>query len=104
MIGLADAVTVEGGEDFTCARRTGGAVSCWGRDDHDQIANDGASSSEPVEMRFLPGDADDLDLGRGHGCVVIAGGAWCWGDGNLGQLGTDVDGSAVPLRVEGILP
>lgn len=102
VMGLTEAVAVRGGEDFTCARQAAGAVYCWGRDDHDQIAH-GGSSNVPVVMGFLPGPADDLALGRGHGCVIIAGAVWCWGDGNQGQLGSDSDGSAAPLRVDGLL-
>ena len=104
VLGLLDAVTIEGGEDFTCALRAGGVVSCWGRDDHDQIANGRIASSVPVQMDFLPGAVDDIALGRGHACVLIAGAAWCWGAGNLGQLGSEVARTAAPLRVEGLLP
>lgn len=76
---------------------------CWGRDDHDQIANGGRSSNVPVAMSFIPGPADDLALGRGHGCVIVAGAVWCWGDNDQGQLGSDSASSPAPLRVDGLL-
>jgi cysteine-rich repeat protein len=88
--GLADAVDLALGQDFACALRAGGVVSCWGDDGAGQLGdNDGSTvdSAAPVDVTGLPGAADQIAVGFDHGCALVAGEVWCWGDAFYGQLG-----------------
>lgn len=83
--------SVEAGGGHTCAVAHGGAAYCWG-------SNAYAALGRGVSRWFTAGAApdlvagghafDQLAVGSGHGCGLVAGGAvWCWGDNFSGQLG-----------------
>jgi len=102
---LTDAVEVAGGRAFTCARRRGGQVTCWGRDDFGQLGNGGGaeSTSAPSAVMGIT-DAVKIATGSMHACALLAGGAVkCWGLGQDGRLGTgDVENRAAPAAVAGL--
>ena len=88
---------------FTCALRSGGGVSCWGKNDKDQLGpgtSDG-SSALPVAVTGL-GAASDLAVGDQHACAVVEGAVLCWGRNNKGQLGTPGGDRAEPMPVPGL--
>jgi alpha-tubulin suppressor-like RCC1 family protein len=92
------------GDDFSCALRIDGTVTCWGSNGNGRLGNGGNfSSSTPVLVKDLT-DASHLTAGDDHACAVRkSGGVSCWGYNENGQLG---DGSTVnssrPVAVAGL--
>ncbi|MCC6622228.1 MAG: hypothetical protein IT385_13270 [Deltaproteobacteria bacterium] len=77
--GLRDAVQVEVGGDFVCARKRGGEVSCWGDNDHGQLGAPGPARGEPRAVGGI-GSAVAISAGDHHACALDAAGAVrCWG-------------------------
>lgn len=82
-----------------CAIDARGRVWCWGRNEG---AVSGPTAGDRVlEMREQPAlaGATEVALGWSHGCALLAGDAWCWGTGELGELGRGP--SATPDPVPG---
>jgi hypothetical protein len=77
----------------TCYLTPGGLPLCW----------TGVEEGHPVDLH-VPGNGD-LRLETLHGSATLVcgvardGGAWCWGRGSLGALGTGVAPSSVPQPV-----
>ncbi len=87
VLGGVSAITA--GYFATCAVVSGGAVWCWGDNSHLQIGNAsvGAFSDVAVQVGSLTG-ATSISAGSSHFCVgTSAHTAWCWGRGNVLQLG-----------------
>jgi alpha-tubulin suppressor-like RCC1 family protein len=81
---------------LTCSLdKTNGAVRCWGKNDYGQL---GAGltddySAKPVDVK-LNGKALSLSVGYRVACIVDVDGAIeCWGDGEWGQLGININTS-----------
>lgn len=97
-------VFVENGGNHTCALTDAGEAYCWGSDDRDiGIFGDGTLgtvSASPVAVGGGYAFAS-LSVGPDFICGVTGDGeAYCWGQGDLGQLGDGgSDNSAVPKRV-----
>ena len=106
-VGLDDAVDVTAGDWHTCALRSTGEVSCWGRNRDGQLGNDdmGIDSYVPVSVTGIS-DAVSVSANGEHSCAVHATGeVSCWGDNWRGELGNGESGpgaeSAVPVKVSG---
>ena len=91
---LDGVVDISTGEAFTCAVLDVGSVWCWGRNDKGQLGTGNTSSAtSPVQVVGVGGsgtlsDAIDVAAGQKHACAVQADGdVYCWGEGNVGQLG-----------------
>jgi alpha-tubulin suppressor-like RCC1 family protein len=94
--------------DFSCAIDVVGAAKCWGSDADGELGNDNTKPTQtgnsvevkPVQVKGLNADVSDLALGGSHACAINAGGVYCWGDNEYGQLG---DGTTrdrpVPVQV-----
>jgi alpha-tubulin suppressor-like RCC1 family protein len=113
-------VPVAGGHTFTalsgasahvCARDTGGALYCWGRDQAHQI---GTIETPAVCGQFRcfkqPTLVYALQTTTGTFAAVSAGGsstcgldsdgvAWCWGDNAFGQIGNGGGPAETPVAV-----
>ncbi|MEE2834951.1 MAG: DUF4215 domain-containing protein [Myxococcota bacterium] len=103
---MADEVLqLELGVAHTCALLETGRVLCWGANGFKQVGDSTNTSvrADAVEQRFLP-DADLLALGSFHNCARDrSGNVWCWGRGDLGQLGNgSLFDSWRPVLVEGV--
>ena len=87
--GLDDVVELASfGRAHSCARRRGGQVLCWGRNNEGQLG-DGTTTSRdaPVPVEGLD-DALALAAGYDFTCALRRGGeVLCWGRNDKGQLG-----------------
>jgi alpha-tubulin suppressor-like RCC1 family protein len=96
-------VAITGGEDFTCALTTGGAVKCWGGNYGGQLGDGQACGSSycatPVTVAGLGGVmvqvlSDDTSSVGLHSCIVTTLDlVKCWGYSGFGQ----VDGNTSPI-------
>jgi alpha-tubulin suppressor-like RCC1 family protein len=92
---------VSAGSQYSCARREGGSVLCWGRNDEGQIG-DGTVAVEDEPVRV--GTATDwvhVATGTEHTCGIrgATGDVYCWGSNDRLQLGVDGPDSATPQLV-----
>ncbi len=94
-----------GGEGFFCALVNDGQIKCWGRNSAGQLAqgdsdNRGATpATTPDQFAFINLGTDvlatDITCGAYHACAIVneRSDIKCWGSGNAGQLGRDMDDS-----------
>jgi hypothetical protein len=100
------AVDIDAGFEGTCAILDDGSAWCWGRNESGEVG-DGTTENRfvPTAVVGLPSSAISISRGHDHACAVLDdGGAWCWGDNLVGELGTGrTAGSATseprPVRV-----
>lgn len=87
---LGDVRSLGVGSDHSCVVKMSGEVWCWGHNDNGSLGNLGVGevSEKAVPVVGLPGPAQSVSIAAWHACAIVAGGAWCWGSGNEGQLGT----------------
>jgi alpha-tubulin suppressor-like RCC1 family protein len=81
---LDDADAISLGHIHACARRSAGAVSCWGGNQYGQSwppeRSDGIAP--PVGVSDLPGDVVEVQAGYEHTCARTGrGDVLCWGAG-----------------------
>ncbi|MFK8138974.1 MAG: RCC1 domain-containing protein [Bdellovibrionales bacterium] len=82
-----------------------GAVKCWGDNSSLQLGESGFTTSESGTPRTvsLPSTATDFSVGYKHGCAVVAGEVYCWGESEFGQLGSaQSSGNFSPTKVNGL--
>lgn len=100
----ANIVSVSSGEDHTCAIADDGTTWCWGYGEYGQLGYGVTESSAvPVQVDASTGFSSPLMISANSGetCgFTTSGAAFCWGDGDYGQLGngTNVD-SDVPSAI-----
>jgi alpha-tubulin suppressor-like RCC1 family protein len=97
---------IKGGERFTCALTSTGAVKCWGNNGSGQLGNGRTSAGESFASTVLglsPG-TQNIAAGAYHTCsLTAAGGVKCWGDNSSGQLGDNSTSSrSTPVGVTGL--
>ncbi len=91
------------------ARTSAGSWVGWGWDDTGQFAGT-TTTGQHVRALDVAEPVVGATLVRGgghHGCALVAGEAWCWGENDLGQAGdlAHVGAGAMvlgPRRVEGV--
>ncbi|MCU0672316.1 MAG: hypothetical protein MUE69_05930 [Myxococcota bacterium] len=85
--GLIDALELAAGDSFTCARRVGGTVACWGSQADGRLGNEmvaPAAVATPVTLTGI-GDATSL-VGSADAFACVEVGALeprCWGTGGF---------------------
>ncbi len=123
--GLSGVSAIAASESHTCARLSGGTVSCWGDNEAGELGDgtntgpqkcSGAScSTTPVAVSTLTG-ATAVTAGFLGSCALRSGGSIeCWGDNEYGGLGigtstgpqtctanVDVSCSTTPVAVSGL--
>jgi alpha-tubulin suppressor-like RCC1 family protein len=106
--GINSATAIAVGEFFSCALLSSGAVQCWGSNFRGALGDGGSEpyvdSNIPVSVA-LTGTAVAITAGGSHACVVMtSGAAQCWGNNDVGQLGSGLttQSSSTPVRVSGI--
>jgi alpha-tubulin suppressor-like RCC1 family protein len=93
---------VAAGASYTCARTEAGVLWCWGRNDNGQVG-DGTiqPKSPPVQVTALGSSVVEVSAGGYHACARKADGTlWCWGTGNVGQVGDGTTDSQKPSPVQ----
>jgi alpha-tubulin suppressor-like RCC1 family protein len=90
------------GHDYTCGIG-GGRAYCWGQNIWGQLGNgDTTDQRTPVPVRAPQGVRfTQLTAGNHHACGIGGGRAYCWGNGDGGELGdggTANQTAAVPVR------
>jgi len=96
-------VAVSAGLFHTCALRSDGTVSCWGKNGYGEMG-DGTTTQRPtpVSPSGMPAAAvTQIVAGGGQTCAATADGAlWCWGQNEFGQVGDGGSANQVlPARV-----
>ena len=107
--GIPKASHVAAGYGHACATDANGEVWCWGEGTKGQTGSDGALpppglSQVITEFGGPLGNVIALAAGGAFTCALTqGGGVQCWGDNNLGQLGSRlVPQSPAPVAVPGI--
>jgi alpha-tubulin suppressor-like RCC1 family protein len=103
---LSGIVAISSGAVHTCALTDVGTVKCWGYNAYGQVGNgsiDAAGVARPTDVVGLT-DVASIATGGYHSCAITAsGGAFCWGQGQYGELGDGTNqNSAVPVAVSGL--
>ena len=79
VLGLTDAVSVDGGLDHYCALRATGEAVCWGGNSYGQIGN-GTTTPAPAPVPVAGHRFAQIAAGGSQSCGRDLGGAvWCWG-------------------------
>jgi alpha-tubulin suppressor-like RCC1 family protein len=109
LVPLTGISKIAAGNGHTCAVTVSGTVKCWGLNFYGQLGdNTNVYRSLPVDVIAGPSlpplaGVSAISTGLNHTCVLINGGAKCWGDNAKGQLG---DGSTTqrltPVSVVGL--
>jgi len=95
---LDNVVQINTGYQHNCVLKNDDTVWCWGYNYYGQLGiNYNSTSSDsicnPVQVLDVRGDGiwkeiKQIDVGANYSCTVKTDNtAWCWGEGNLGQLG-----------------
>ena len=89
VVGIANAVTVSGGQTHTCAVVDTGAAKCWGRNNVAQLGV-GGGLSDKLTSTFVTGisGVSSISAGWNHTCAALTNGdVYCWGHDESGQIG-----------------
>jgi len=104
--GLASGVvSIEGGDQHTCALTVAGAVKCWGDNNRGQLG-DGSTVNRltPVAVSGLSSGVGIVSVGNYHTCAKLTSAeARCWGKNDYGQLGdSSTTNRLTPVPVYGL--
>lgn len=98
-------VDLAAGINHVCARTADGTAYCWGLNDAGQVGSGDTTGSYATPVAVAGGlKFTRLAAGALHTCgITTTGDTYCWGWGDVGQLGTGVRSFAVraPARVAG---
>jgi len=96
VLGIGRTVEVSEGLEARCARRSDGAVFCWGNPRWSGVW----FSSRPSRVAGIP-EATAIAVGAHHACaIVVEGGVWCWGKATAGGCGPDGRHCPAPAQLQ----
>ena len=91
------------GPKNTCVTRSGN-LSCWGANDHGQLATGNFIERRTPSDEFVPNleGVVDVAIGADHLCAITQNGLlYCWGAGGGYRLGTgNTSDQATPTRID----
>jgi alpha-tubulin suppressor-like RCC1 family protein len=102
--GFTDWISAIGGGYHSVALRANGTLWAWGRNSEGQLGDNTTSSrSSPVSVVGGYTDWVSVSAGNKHVIGLRANGTlWSWGNGSLGQLGTNnITNQTSPVSVVG---
>ena len=94
--------SVSSKKSHTCALTISGTALCWGGGQAGQLGNGTLENrTRPVSVQGLPSNVVAISTGQSYSCArTSAGGLFCWGGSNDGQLGQgDNVGRAYPTEI-----
>lgn len=91
--------TIAAGQFHNCALTAAGAAWCWGI--VGSVLAGGPISDGSVNAVAGGNVFTAITSGDGHSCAIAADGAYCWGENNVGQLGTRGASTMTPRKVAG---
>jgi alpha-tubulin suppressor-like RCC1 family protein len=106
--GVSGATSVSAGEYHSCAVVGGGAMTCWGANDHGQMGTGGTTvlNTPPTAVTGLSGVTVANGAGNWHSCALLGSGAVrCWGSNFYGQIGSGNPSNGLfnaPVAVVGV--
>ena len=98
-MGAGSTLSIDGGDNATCAVKTDGSAWCWGQNSEGRLG-DGTTTLRtvpaPVAAPMTSG-VSQIAIGETHACALRTNGSlWCWGSNGWSMLG---DGTAVTQRL-----
>ncbi len=101
--GFTDAVAVATGSVHTCVLRSGGTVTCFGKDDEGQLGLPSSSTAQVLGQAVSLSGVTAIAAGAYHTCALAAGKVYCWGANTSHQISTAADASYdSPTEVAGL--
>lgn len=102
---IANFVKLAAGQHFTCGLTNSNLVYCWGRNGLGALGNGGGfsgNSDTPVQVSNITDFVDIAATNNGACGIRKSGDVWCWGQNDVGQLGTNNTGthSDVPVQTD----
>ncbi|MDH5217756.1 MAG: hypothetical protein OEX19_08670, partial [Gammaproteobacteria bacterium] len=98
-----DWLSVNTGDNNTCAVKTDNSMWCWGENHLGQLGNNDhtfTTQSIPVEVTSN-NDWKYISVGSVQACgIKLDNTLWCWGDNLNGELGFDYFKALVPTKVD----
>ena len=103
----ATATAIASGQDYSCAATSAGAF-CWGENEYGQLGNGTTTASPTPVAAHLPSGVSATAIAANfrHTCAAVnAGGVYCWGENDFGELGNGTtNNSPTPVQVSGLPP
>lgn len=104
VVGLSSGVSaIAAGDGHTCAMTQTGEIYCWGGNGDGELGIGDYTSghSTPVQAVGLPGRVSAIAAGGSHTCALTqAGGVYCWGENEAGELGDGATTTSTPTPVQ----
>jgi len=106
VIGLDSVVSIEAGDDHTCALLHDETVKCWGYNSSGQLGDGTTSKRDTPTQTLSLTSVHSITAGSRHTCALLTDKKTvkCWGNNSYGQLGDDTSKwyTGTPVTVVGL--